>query len=130
MITRTHRESPLVPLCHTHMDTGPYRGPVSVCGVRVGESDSQHGGAPVSEPRRRIGSSTFTAEELEGFRQRMAAWSDANPWKAILAERLARLGGPHRPSDVADDRYVMTGEVLIEPKREASLLREEVACPF
>lgn len=84
-----------------------------------------------SEARRALrAGEVFTAEELEGFRQRMAAWSDANPWKAILAERLARLGGPHRPSTVADDPRTLREEPAVEMARETAELRGTESSPF
>ena len=52
------------------------------------------------------------------------------PIQIRLAQRLAKRGGPYRPSTAADDRIIQREEIAVEYKREAVELRNKPGNPF
>ncbi|MEO1497824.1 MAG: hypothetical protein AAFV43_11805 [Planctomycetota bacterium] len=74
----------------------------------------------------------MTADDfIAEMTQRNNARSDNNPFKPIIAKRLAKLGGLHRPPDVADEAAVQRDEVRVAVLREVAQLESEgPSCPF
>ena len=116
---------------HTHSDRPP-----------IGGSDclSECVGSPVKKTPSEVCLSETQLAKIKELQAKIDSWSDANPFKAILAARLAKLGGPHKPSTAADDRTIQREEQAVAAAREradpggfkaeALELRDKPSCPF
>lgn len=59
-----------------------------------------------------------------------AAFSNTNPYRATISERLASMGGLHRAPQTADDRITMADEDAVSLMRELPAALTEVVQEF